>query len=357
MNNSYYKKYLKYKNKYIEFKKIGGFKPIDYSVGLLSPGSTLYGTYLHDHAHELSLKVDKDGDNREPAMDSGILYVLNNHSLLDLDSPRKKYIIDGMNIIRNKYILLGFLAETLYYNDYITIQSEIYTIIKNPSTYSVSLDLIQKLIPLIIKFLKLTDTDIYLTYQSSSPEINILGKIEQEQLDINLFGNVVSSNKNNKIFLLGVSCWLDDGLPFRNNVELCHTKGKHNEADDIVCVFLYSLFDKLKAKKLVPELYIWSFDNYKWYTNDGYFLRDYIIKTEIKYDDFNFNEYNQTIIQQAIYPQSAIALVKNNSITKTSIEYSNANKNLVAGIEDYIKYLNDFLQISIPIDIKTILKA
>jgi len=266
-----------------------------------------------------------------------------------------------MNIIRNKYILLSFLAELFYYKDQDAIKNAIYSLIKNPTTHGISLDLIKNLMPLIIKFLNLMDTDIYLTYQSNYPEITILGENEQVTLENALCGMELSKSRNNKIFLLGVSCWYEDNALTSKHLELCHREGiahgYHNEADDIVCVLLYSFFDKFGAGYRVPEYSIWSFDNYKWYTDSGNALRNYYLRTTIQYDLASFNTYRQSIVRGSIFPQNAITLVKNDASTGTSIEYSYANGNFVNGINDYIQYLDNNLQITVPADVIAILNS
>lgn len=355
--NNFKSKYLKYKTKYLKLKEqIGGYTCEQWLNHELSLSGT--NPNINTIFREFTSSINFDGGARNPAVNCGLYYIIKNWNYFSFTSVRFKLIIDGMNIIRNKYILLAFLGETFNFIKPDIIENEIYQIIRNPKDYVVSINLIKSLIPLIIKLFGVNNTDIYITYQSLNNEIEILDGYNIYDLEKELFGFALNEKNTNTVHLLGIPCMSNDGLAtntrtnkiYRNtDPSYCfQSSGNyHNDADDIVCAFLYYYFTKVNILSYVS---LWSYDNYSWYRPA---LRNNFLELTIQYTNQNYSNYNSNLISGSIYPLGAIVLVN----LDTGIEYAYKNRNFLMGITDYIHYLSNNLTftINLPSDIISIL--
>jgi hypothetical protein len=234
-NNNYNKHYSSNKKKYNSLKKQRGGYTCEYYIKKMMDEEIPKHDPLYTHSNNIGFRyINNDNGRRNNAITCGIAYVLAYRKLLDLDNKRAKLIIDGMNIIRNKYILMLFLAETMNYNSESKIIENIFTLIRNPVAHNISLDLIILLLPIIITLLNVHDTDIYITFQSPKP---ILMKYNSLDLKKHLEKITRSSRPNsNLIYLLGVACYIDDGIG-------------SIDANPIEC---YQNKDKAKVKASIP---------------------------------------------------------------------------------------------------------
>jgi hypothetical protein len=353
---NYREEYLLNKNKYESLKKQTGGNTCEYYVNEML-GTIPDDHPLYTHSNKVGFSyVNKDNNKRNNAITCGIAYVLHYHEQLKLDNGRAKLIIDGMNIIRNKYILLIFLAETLYYKiEKGDIVEDIFKLILNPVEHQISINLIILLIPIIISLLKVQNTDIYITFQNSEPILEIYSGEKLRDMLESIFG--FSNPVTNTFFLMGVSCFIDDGkAPNRGaNVLECHQDGSiHNEADDIVCVFLTSLYKERYPMYINDNVSIWSYDNYSWFTMNYHSLRDYMIYIEVDIND-KLNKYRPMTRPGPSYPKGSIAFCNPFLAGAHYSAHDMLYNSLNEGIIFYIGKLLVLYNIKVPDNVKRVL--
>lgn len=242
---AYYNKYLKYKKKYLDLK----YK----NIGCDEIPGKLYD-HLKSMFEENTIYKNINSDTNyhiKKMLNCSINQVINSGILSDVkvNDNQKIILIDGTNLMRNKwFIMFSLVIADNKYKKYI-YESIMKYVTMNKSKIIFG-DEIKWLRHVIIKMISQISSD-----HSNNTYILCIQKFDEDiykKYDIN----------GNTLHWLPIDCFSyingEQILCVRDN-----TFGFKNEADDYALILMYLFF---KSNLNIHDVYIFSGDNYDWFT-------------------------------------------------------------------------------------------